>query len=350
MLFDPAPKENPPDLFDREEELRTLGESIRLREKLIVIYGVRRVGKTSLLHVFLNEKKVPYLLVDIRGIYSENGYISLPAICEAVIEEFDKFLKRIGLEESIFDSSCHESLTKTLKSINEWSISKKVDFIIAFDEAQYLRLGGKTKYDGIIAWSMDNLHNIGFILTGSEVGMLKDFLNYEDTSAMLYGRLKTEIVLERFESEKSKQFLRKGFKEQKLKIKETELDNAVINLDGTAGWLTYYGYYRGVRKLPHNKAMESVYKEGSRIVMEEVNRLLSKSRGRYISLLKAIAEDICSWAEIKRYVTAKSGRIPDTRLSHLLESLIKFGFVEKTENEYKIIDPMLLHEMKKLRL
>ncbi len=328
-----------------------LEESIRLKEKLVIIYGVRRVGKTSLLHVFLNEKKVPYILVDVRDIYSENGYISLPAICEALISEFERFTGRLGFNErNIFDGDSHESLTKVLRTINEWSANKRMNFVIAFDEAQYLRLGGKTKYDGIIAWSLDNLSNVGYILTGSEIGMLKDFLNYEDAKAMLYGRFKTEITLGRFDGELGKQFLRKGFKEQKLKIEEAELDNAIAQLDGIAGWLTYYGYYRGVKKLPYSKAMENVYNEGSKIVLDEVNRLLSKSRGRYLSLLKAIAEGIGSWAEIKRYITAKSGSISDTRLSSLLDSLIKFGFIEKIENTYKITDPMLLHEMKKLSL
>jgi hypothetical protein len=351
VLFDLGPKENRADLFGRERELDALAESIRLRERLVVIYGVRRVGKTSILRVFLNEKKAPYILIDIRDIYFENGYVSLPVICENIINEFEGFIGKLGFETGkTFDSSAYESLTKTLKTINEWSGSKKLSFVIAFDEAQYLRLGGKTKYDGIIAWSVDNLPNITYILTGSEIGVLKDFLNYEDVKAPLYGRFRNEITVGKFAAERSREFLSKGFEEQGLKVEKAELDDAVAQIDGIAGWLTYYGYYRVVKKLPREKAMGKVYTEGSKIAMGEVERLLSKSRGRYLHLLKAMAEGIDSWAEIKRYITAKAGKISDTRFASLLDSLLKFGFIEKDGNSYRIVDPILLHGLKKLSL
>ncbi len=351
MLFDLGPKESLPDLFGREREMDALWEAVRLKERLVVIYGVRRVGKTSVLRVFLNEKRVPYILIDIRDIYFENGYVSLPVICGNVISEFEGFIGKLGFEtDKIFDAGAYESLTKALRAINGWSISNKLNFVIAFDEAQYLRLGGKTKYDGIIAWSMDNLSNITYILTGSEIGMLKDFLNYEDVKAPLYGRFRNEITIGRFDTERSKEFLSKGFEEQGLKVGKAELSDVVAQIDGIAGWLTYYGYCRSVKKLPFGRAIEKVYAEGSKITMDEVGRLLSKSRGRYLNLLKAVAEGIDSWAEIKRYITAKAGKIPDTRLASLLDSVLKFGFIEKDGNSYKIIDPILLQGLKKLSL
>lgn len=133
MLFDLVPKEHRYDLFGREAELRELGNSIRSKEKLIVIYGVRRVGKTSLLHVFLNEKEVPYILIDIRDIYFEEGYISLPSICSKIINEFTDFTKnKLGIDtEGIFDSNAYESLTKTLKIINNWCKDKHLNFVIS---------------------------------------------------------------------------------------------------------------------------------------------------------------------------------------------------------------------------
>ncbi len=94
--------------------------------------------------------------------------------------------------------------------------------------------------------------------------------------------------------------------------------------------------------------MEKVYKEGSEIVMDEIDKLLSRSKGRYLNILKAIAEGIDSWAAIKRYLTVKSGKIPDIRFTSLLHSLLKFGFIEKQGDSYKLIDPILLHELKKI--
>ncbi|WP_234394319.1 hypothetical protein [Thermococcus piezophilus] len=60
-----------------------------------------------------------------------------------------------------------------MEALNEYGEEKR-RVVIAFDEAQYLRFGGATKYDGIIAYAVDNLKNLTFILTGSEVGLLFD--------------------------------------------------------------------------------------------------------------------------------------------------------------------------------
>ncbi|MGC8600538.1 MAG: ATP-binding protein, partial [Nitrososphaeria archaeon] len=55
MLFDERPKVNRSDLFDREMELNELKE--KLDKPLLLLTGIRRIGKTSVLNVFLNESK-----------------------------------------------------------------------------------------------------------------------------------------------------------------------------------------------------------------------------------------------------------------------------------------------------
>lgn len=49
LYFDERPKSVRKDLFDREEELRQLDAALQRRDPLIIIYGLRRVGKTSLI-------------------------------------------------------------------------------------------------------------------------------------------------------------------------------------------------------------------------------------------------------------------------------------------------------------
>ncbi len=65
MLFDDRPKELRSDLFDRDNELRRLHSVVS--EPLVVITGIRRIGKTSVLRVFLNEAGIPYALIDARA-------------------------------------------------------------------------------------------------------------------------------------------------------------------------------------------------------------------------------------------------------------------------------------------
>lgn len=347
VLFDLDPKENRNDLFGRTAELREIADAIKNKEKLVVIYGLRRVGKTSLLHVFLNEKEIPYVLIDVRSLYLENGYVSMQTLCKAITNEFEGFVEKTGLAmKHPFETEDYEDITKALKKINRWCIEKSVIFVIAFDEAQYLRFGGRTKYDMLIAWSIDNISNIAYILTGSEIGMLKEFLKYNDVKAPLYGRFRDEIAIERFDEKNGKEFLIRGFDEVHIKPSEEELNDTIAKIDGIAGWLTYYGNYRGVKKLSHNAAIQKVYAEGSKVALAELYSLIAKSRNRYLHILKAIANGIDSWAGIKDYVSFKYGKISDARFSSLLESLVKFGFVEKTERLYKIMDPVLLRAIK----
>jgi len=65
MYFSLKPKSRMKDLYDRKKELRNLENAIE-SGKIVLLTGIRRIGKTSLLNVFLNERKVGliiYLLI-----------------------------------------------------------------------------------------------------------------------------------------------------------------------------------------------------------------------------------------------------------------------------------------------
>ncbi|PSO01861.1 hypothetical protein B9Q12_01860 [Candidatus Marsarchaeota G2 archaeon ECH_B_SAG-G06] len=64
MLFDERLKENRRKLIDREKELEQL--KVNMNRPLILVTGIRRIGKTSLLKVFLNELGTPLVLIDAR--------------------------------------------------------------------------------------------------------------------------------------------------------------------------------------------------------------------------------------------------------------------------------------------
>jgi AAA+ ATPase superfamily predicted ATPase len=212
--------------------------------------------------------------------------------------------------------------------------------VIAFDEAQYLRFGGATRYDGILAYAVDNLPNLTFILTGSEVGLLFDFLKPDDPNAPLFGRYHHDIALERFKPGLSAEFLRRGFEEAGVEVSEREIEDAVEKLDGIPGWLALYGYTRVTRKLGHGEAIEEVLREAKSIADGELSRLFAYSP-RYRVILKAVALGYSRWKDIKDYVTLKLGYVNDSNFSALLENLVKSGYVEKREGRYTIPDPVL---------
>ncbi len=349
MLFDLNPKESIKDLYDRKKELESLSLSLKNGERLVIVYGVRRVGKTSLIRAFLNERDFPYILLDMKEIYYVHGSVPIKALYNAVAKEFVRFIGKVGSEPG-FDLSEDLGLTGLLKEINEWCRARKLTFIVALDESQYLRFGGKIRYDGIIAWGVDNLSNVTFILTGSEAGMLREFLRYEDTEAPLYGRFRNEIYLNRFTKEEGFGFLRRGFKESGKTISEKALEDVSRDLDGISGWLTYYGYYRTVEGMKHEDAIKQVFREGSQLTLKEIEKVISRSRKRYIYILKAIVDGLDTWGVIKAYVSSNAGSLSDTILNSLLQTLVKLGIVEKAaDDRYMIPDPVAVYAIKRLK-
>ena len=65
MLFDLEPKRMREDLYDFDHELRSLINGI-VNEKIIVVRGLRRTGKTSLMKVAFNEAGYPFIYLDPR--------------------------------------------------------------------------------------------------------------------------------------------------------------------------------------------------------------------------------------------------------------------------------------------
>lgn len=343
MAFDLLPKDNIGDLFDRELELGELRKALKLKEKLVVVYGIRRIGKTSLVKSFLSAKEIAYVFIDLREIYFANTSMPQELIAETVLKEFATFTGRHGMD--VDENRQLSNLTDVLKLVNEWCQSKKMRFLIALDEAQYLRFGNY-RYDGIIAWAIDNLSNITFVLTGSEIGILRDFLRSDESDSPLYGRFKTEINLTAFNREYGKAFLSQGFKELGERITQDEIEATLDKLGGIVGWLTYYGYERCSVGLNREEALQKVLDEGSKIALDEIKSLVAKSRKRYIAILKAMAGGIGRWTDIKAFAESMVGRIPDSKFNKLLQMLVKFSLVEEKEGAYRIIDPVLEYAVK----
>ena len=166
-------------------------------------------------------------------------------------------------------------------------------FVFVFDEAQYLRFSN-VRYDGVFAWAIDNLSNLTFILTGSEVGILRDFLRIENAESPLFGR---------FSRDASVSFLVQGFRELNIEPSMDEIEEIVNTFNDLVGWLTMYGYYRALRKLSHE--------EGSKLVLGELEKVIYPSRKRYVAILKAVASGLYRWSSIKACLEAKAGPITD---------------------------------------
>ena len=344
IYFDFRPKETKEDLFDREEELNKLISASKI-ESIILLTGIRRIGKTSLLKVFLNETNYPYALVDVRSPLT--SYKSLYTIFSDILTQInkrrriEKILRHIsgisffGLNISLsWDPKNRPSLIEIMDEINE---SGKI--VLAFDEAQNLRGKLAGEFLSLLAHCYDYCKNVTFILTGSEVGLLYDFLKVEDPSSPLYGRHIDEIRLNRFDEKKSMEFLTEGFNQVGISPAKGVLEYAVSKLDGIVGWLTEFGYrcvkIREIKK----EIVDELIELAGKLVVEELSHF-SKD---YVIVVKAIAEGYERWSEIKRYIeNVKKRVVYDAELKRYLDKLEKRGYVIKNENgKYELADPVI---------
>ncbi len=361
MLFSVEPKATIRDLYDREIELNELRSSVLRGDRLIAVYGIRRIGKTSLVRAFLSDLSQPYVLIDVRQIYFVEGNVNVNSLVRHVLDGFRKFMGKgerlwegfkdalrgiswvrvsAGGVEIKLSRKSRANLIELLNAVDEWCGRNSTRFILVFDEAQYMRFSN-IRYDGVLAWAYDNLSNVTFIVTGSEVGVLRNFLRIDDPEAPLYGRYVREIYVDRFSRETSINFLRRGFTELGIEVNDGELNEVYEKLDGIVGWLTLYGYLRGIEKLSHREALDKVFNDGVKLVLSELDAVIKPSRARYLAILNAVARGLNTWSEIRRYVEVRTGEISDTVFNKLIRNLVRYGYLSKVNNTYAIPDPVV---------
>ncbi|CAB49902.1 AAA family ATPase [Pyrococcus abyssi] len=361
MLFDPRPKEKREDIFDREKEIDEIESAIR-DYPITLILGIRRVGKSSLLKAVLNEMEGG-IYIDVRKLYFESGgwitNVHLAKALEEAINSLKEPFKRILISslksiEGISVSGVKVRFTHrvSLSSLLE-RLNEQGEVILAFDEAQYLKFYGKSgrkEFLAMVAYAYDNLPNVSFVFTGSEVGLLHDFVGVSDYDSPIYGRVYREVTIEPFSRETSISFLRAGFEEAGVEVKEEEIKEAVDVLGGIPGWLVEFGYHY-VKLGSFEEAMRMVLKRAEELVKGELEELKKRSP-RYVLVLKAISLGFNRWKSIKEFVEARSGRIPNSRLASILENLQNMSWIrpvfEDNEKRYKILDPVVERIIKEL--
>ncbi len=369
--FDPKPKTCKADLYNREVELSKLINFLKF-SPLILILGLRRTGKTSLLYTALNESKMPNIIFDCRELPG-NRVISLSGFFDVMAKCVNRFLRLrrrlarkfismvehiegisvLGFSIKFKRSKGISSLVDVFDSLNELAEKENFRLIFAFDEAQELRRIAGFRVDRLLAYIYDNLRNIGIILTGSQIGLLYKFLRVNDPEAPLYGRARNEIFLSNFTVEQSIDFLIKGFKQYNVSPPMEFINEAVYRLNGVVGWPTLLGYKAISRRTFNSKLIDEVLIEAAQLARSEFEHFLAlrwQARDRYLAIIRALVNlDRASWREIKRYLEfSLGGKIDDKNFTVLLKNLVDAGFVIKTaEGLYKLADPVLKYSFMK---
>lgn len=341
MLFDLRPKSSRSELFNREEELSVLDAAISRGDPLVIVLGIRRIGKTSLLKSFLENWYGVY--VDMRGVRREvDLYERLSEGLSSSLGKLKRLLKDIrGVKISTlgvelkYKGRDSISLLGLLEELNR----RRKRVIVVFDEAQLIRPPLSAELKNIIAYSYDNLENITIILSGSEVGLLREFIGVDNPESPLYGRYFRELVVKRFSRKLSEEFLEKGFHELGVKVDSEVLSEALDLFNGIVGWLVFFGrsYVDGVRNVGRILDM------AVNIALREIGKLSFREK----TVLKAIAEGAHSWSAVRKYVEEKTGiTIPKSSLSRTIEKLEKLSIVKN----YEFLDPIYRHASKRIKV
>lgn len=376
MFFDEAPKRDLKDLYDYREELGQLVDAVRGGARLTVIEGQRRTGKTSLLLTALGQISQPSIIIDARE-FASSATITRSDLIQALEKGLNKFLAenrswrdrlltplkgvqgvdvetglppRISLKWGGKRGEVSD-LASILDVMGRAAESQGTVVVLALDEAQEFRRLSGLNLSSLMAHVYDYVGGVQFVVTGSQVGMLNDFLGLDDPEAPLYGRALTRIRLGRLDYESSIEFLRLGFHQIPLNIDDGQLAIIVEKLDGIIGWLTYVGVVsRRLKRFDEDVLAEAV-RLGAELAASEFKNFLSvrpQAESRYTLIMKSMCEGPRRWSEVKRFVEISEGRtIPDFTFNHLLRNTVKGGYVEKRPTGlYEIADPLLYQAAK----
>ena len=358
LLFDIRPKKRRVDLYDFDEEY---GRFVKcLGEPLIVVRGLRRTGKTSLILTGLEETRAPYVLVDFREpCYSRRDlYTVLSRSLSVFASRISGWGRVFSLFKSVFSSIRGISiygfqvsiswgkgrplLTDVFRSLDYLALKTGLKVAIVLDEVQ--KLVGRVKFEllNAIAYAFDYMENISFILSGSEMGLLYGIL--DNLKSPLYGRAHVTIETRKFSKKESEDFLIKGFTELNMRVSGEEIEEAVETLDGIVGWLTYYGYSKHIG----GESLGEIRRKAVELAREELENFLKQrvSRRRYILVMKALARGVKEWGRLKNHLEkAEEKPISERVLYDILATLKKHSIIN---DKLEYTDPVVKEAAKNL--
>lgn len=160
----------------REKELKEINDELEGTSRRIVIYGKRRVGKTTLLKKVMESKQ--------NCIY----FACIQDTLDANLNLFHVLLNKLINIPSYVSFTSFEQVFEYINSLN-----KKITII--FDEYPYLKkMNNSNRVDSIFQDIFDNYsNNLNFIVCGSEINMMNELLVEGNP---LFGRFTKKIYIE----------------------------------------------------------------------------------------------------------------------------------------------------------
>lgn len=283
----------------RHQELEQLNQAYQENDfQFTVIYGRRRIGKTSLINEFLKDKKSIYYVA-----LEENAEDNLKRFSDAI--SILKNTDQGGKEKFANFEECFKEITH---------LAQKQRVILVIDEFPYLAKAYPTISSMLQSYIDHEFKetNLFLILCGSSMSFMeRQVLGYQSP---LYGRRTLALKLEPFKLSEAHEMLPKLSKE----------DAFIINTV-CGGVPQYLSYMSDSMSVADNIKKNFLSKSGR--LFDEPNNLLQqelRDPTNYNSIINAIASGASKHSKI-----AQSAHLQTGPLTTYLNNLIDLGIVEK---------------------
>ncbi len=288
---------------DRDLELSGLDDQYKKkRAGLFILYGRRRIGKTTLAKKFAESKPSFYFLAKRQDLSLE-----LERLRESFSEEFDIFIEK------------SEDLDGFFKNVID-RIEFEDKFVFIIDEFPYWIEENKS-----ILSEMQHLwderlkeENIFLVLTGSSIGMMEtEVLNYKSP---IYGRRTGQLKLNEMPISALKNFLPSYSYED------------LIRTYGALGGIPFYlkefdkekGFFKNIETTFFNN-LNILYEEAEILLREELRK-----PNVYFNMIKAIIDGATKLSEI-----SSESHVSVTNVNKYLNVLERLEIIER---EYPVTE------------
>lgn len=287
------------EFIDRKNEMEFLeSEYTKKESSFVVIYGRRRVGKTSLISEFGKNKNMLYFL----------------ATEENEMQNAENFKEKVAIfcQNKLLQNSNIRDWNEIFEILVEYNSSCKK--LLVIDEFQYL-CKSNPAFPSIFQKIWDTLlkdKNIMVILCGSLINMMESqVLNY---NSPLYGRRTGQIRLTQIPFSYYNQFFNS--------LSEKQLIELYSVTGGVPKYIEMFNENENIFNLIAKNVLNKqsfLYEEPNFLLKNEVSEV-----GSYFSIIKTIAGGNHKLSKISTVL-----EVPQTGLSKYLQTLINLDILER---------------------
>ncbi|HNW83545.1 MAG TPA: ATP-binding protein [bacterium] len=315
--------------FGRLNELKKLDNNFKSKKsELVVIYGRRRVGKSTLIRQFLKDKSSYFLFEGIEG----NSSAKQMEYFKDKMAEFTK--------DSLLEDIKFSGWEKVFKYFTEKMVSrenKKEKMVVFFDEIQWMASGRK-QLISIIKYFWDNHwkdQNVMLILCGSIASFMVDKVI---NSTALYGRVTEEMLIKGLNPDEIASFF-------KGKRDKTEILNYQLIFGGVPKYFEEIdisaSFYKNINRLCFSP---------NSLMLNEVDKIFYKQYAKaetYLDVVNLLKNGVFSFKEIAEKIAKKSGGslkkvLSQLEKAELVESFVPFEQGWNTKfRKYRLSDEFL---------